>query len=248
MKMNAHQAIGGVAVGGIATLAFAFSPIDRAQAATITSLYNTGVDASKVVMPDQSFNDTHYTLTSVPGGTTTTVVRRAAGGYPIAPGPYVGDNNLSAWIGPGNTYNFDGVPGNYVYRTTFSLTGLVASTAQITGKWATDNTGVDIRLNGTSLGISQSNADLYDFVGFSIAAGSPFVAGTNTLEFIVNNSLYPGNNPPTHPTALRVELTGTANSISTAVPEPSDLVGTALAVGSVVFLKRNLTKKARISK
>jgi hypothetical protein len=246
MKMTTRSLVNGVAVTSIATLSLAFSSIDQAQAATINSLYNTGVDAAKVVRADATTGDLHYSLLSVAGGTNNTLIRTSIGGYPIAPnGVYVGDNGQSAWIGPNNDNQFNSVAGVYTYRTTFDLTGLVASTAQITGKWATDNTGVDILLNGRSLGISQSNAELYDFVGFSIASGSGFVNGTNTLDFVVRNSLYTGNIPPTHPTALRVELAGTA---STAVPEPSDLVGTALAFGSVVFLKRNLTKKARISK
>lgn len=227
MKMTTRSLIGGFAIGGLSTLALAFGPVDRAQAATIASLYNTGVDASGAVIADGA-SESHYTLTSLPGGTSNLIARTDVGGFPIP--PWLGNNTTSAWIGPSNDLALNAPGGDYTYRTTFDLSSFVASTAQITGRWSTDNTGVDIFLNGTSLGLTQGGFGAFS-PDFTIASG--FTSGVNTLDFVVNN----GGGP----TGLRVELTGTANAAS--VPEPSDMLGTAIAFGSIVMLKRKLTKK-----
>ena len=40
--------------------------------------------------------------------------------------------------------------GEYVYRTTFDLTGFDPTTAMISGIWSADDRGIDILINGTS--------------------------------------------------------------------------------------------------
>jgi hypothetical protein len=241
MKIHAPFSIGGVAAGGIATLALALSPIDQAQAATITSLYNTGVNASGIVLADGTV-DSHYALVSSPGVPSGSPAARSTG-YPLIGqpfnGPWAAPTATSAWIGP-NATNFYGVSGTYVYETSFNLTGLNTSTAVINGQWASDNTAA-IFLNGSATGITRNDPDNFAFSNFSIANTS-LLAGSNTLRFVVQNG--PQGADANNPTGLRVEfLTRTADSNSTAVPEPSDLVGTAIAFGSVVFLKRKLTQK-----
>jgi hypothetical protein len=230
MKMTTRSLVNGVALSSVATLALALGAIDRAQAATITTLFNTGVNTSGAVLPDGTI-DSHYTLTAAPAGAGTAVARTA--GYP-AGGPWSGISTTSAWVGP-NTTNFYGAPGDYTYTTTFDLTGFDASTANINGKWSTDNNGVAIKLNGNTVVLPASSlSNSYTtFSAFTISSG--FLSGLNQLDFVVNNGPGLANNP----TGLRVELEGTA----AAVPEPSDLVGTAVAFGSVVLLKRKLTKK-----
>jgi hypothetical protein len=238
MKMTTRALVSSVALGG-ATLAFALGSIDRAQAAAIV-IYNTGVDGSNALLADGA-PDTHYTLTSVPSGTTSVVSRT----NPLA-GAWVAPNTVSQWIGPATDASFTGAPGNYTYRTTFSLAGLQASTASITGRWSTDNTGVSILLNGvdiSTLGSTPYTGGGFNaFTPFTIASG--FNSGTNELLFTLNNA--PGSPVLDNPTGLRVELAGVADP--TAIPEPSDIMGTAIAFGSVVLLKRNLTKKKSISK
>ena len=103
--------------------------------------------------------------------------------------------------------------GNYTYTTTFDLTGYVPGTATITGRWAADNAGLNILLNGNSLGLTTTGG-FSAFTSFSIPTGSGFVAGLNTLDFVVNNFDGPGNNP----SGLRVELTGNAGLVATPVP------------------------------
>jgi hypothetical protein len=173
---------------------------------SIPNLFNTGVDASGVPLPDGTIGDPHYSLVSAPSGSTTDIrVRTSAGGYPIP--PYVGDDALSAWIGPNNDSSLDGPVGHYVYETTFTLgAGVNPATASITGNYSTDNEGVDILINGHSTGITNGSTDTGQYMSwwpFSISSG--FAAGINTLEFVVNND---GG-----PTALRVEMTGTVATI-----------------------------------
>ena len=149
--------------------------------------------------------------------------RRTSAGIPI--GPYSGDDGLSAWIGPNNDAQLDGPVGLYDYQTTFDLTGFDASTASITGGWSSDNNGVEILINGVDSGNAATDFAQFGlgFAPFTISSG--FLPGVNTIDFIVNN----GGGP----TALRTELTGTADVA--AVPEPTSMVllGTGLMGGAV---------------
>ena len=73
-----------------------------------------------------------------------------------------------------------------------------------------DNTGPEIKLNGTS--VVGACANTFDaWCNFSITSG--FQYGTNQLDFFVTNT---GTLP--NPIGLRVEMTGTAD-----VPEPASL-------------------------
>ena len=46
--------------------------------------------------------------------------------------------------------------GDYVYRTTFDLTGFDPNSAVLTGQWAVDDTGV-LKLNGDSTGVTAAD-------------------------------------------------------------------------------------------
>ena len=200
------------------------------QALPISSLFNTGVDASGVVLANFA-NEAHYALTSAPSGSSATLrVATQANGFPIP--PWIGDNSVSAWVGPSGSADLDGPVGVYTYRTTFDLTGLLASTASISGQWSVDNQGFDILLNGVSNGSTAT--DFQSFYAFSLLSG--FVDGVNTLDFVVNNQ---GG-----PTGLRVEATGSADRAAlleeVAVPEPASLMilGSGLLVAGLLRRKQ----------
>jgi len=205
---------------------FALLALSCAGHANPIGVFNTGVNSSGVPLADGTLGDTHYLLTSVPAGSTTSIrVRTSAGGFPI--GPWVGDDSISAWIGPNNDAQLDGPVGSYDYRTTFDLTGLNPATASLTGQWSVDNEGLDILINGVSKGITAGGFSA--FTGLSISSG--FVAGVNTLDFIVNND---GG-----PTGLRVEISGTAEA--SAAPEPASFV----LIGAGLLALSRLRRRVR---
>ncbi len=208
----------------VAITLLSFNPV---YAGIIDSLFNTGMDSVGNVLLDGTLNDPHYTLTTVPAGsTTTTRIITSASGFPI--GPYIGDNALSRWIGPNNTGDLYGPAGDYNYRTTFDLTGLDFSTASIDGRWSTDNQGLDILINGNSLGLTNV-MQFSNWTNFTINSG--FISGINTLDYVVNNL---GNSA--NPTALRVEMVGTAST--TTVPEPSVLALMGMGLVSLGFIRK----------
>ena len=193
----------GLALAALAALGFAATAPAQAQ-----TLYNTGVDSNGSPLGDGA-TEQHYTLVSVPLGSTNSIlVRRDNFGYPLPDvGPYLPDTATSAWIGPANDHSLDSPDGLYDYRTTFTLTDLQASTFLLNGRWSTDNEGVSILLNGSDTGNPATPADSFkNYTPFTIASG--FVAGQNTLDFVVHND-------NANPSALRVD------GIGTVAPEPS---------------------------
>jgi hypothetical protein len=202
--------------------------------AGIIAIFDTGVNVSGVPLANGTLGDPHYTLFSVPAGGITALVVRSTG-VPIP--PWLVADTFSAWIAP-NAASFNSPPGNYDYRTTFDLTGFAPDTATLIGKWAMDNSGVNILINGHPTGIAVPALDplnlnvtqpFQQFNSFSIHSG--FVAGLNTLDFIVNNF----NNNGANPTGLRVEVTGTAFT-----PEPGSLVLFGAGFAALCLLRRRL--------
>ena len=218
-----------VGVGTVALTAFSFiSNVASSDAANITSLSNTGVDATGTPLADMTIGDPHYQIISAPGGSTTTIrVRTAASNFPIP--PWIGNNPTSAWIGPNNANNLDGPVGDYTYRTTFDLTGFVPSTAQITGQWSADNRGIRILLNGVDTLNPPTPFNIFNtgFEPFSINSG--FIPGINILDFVVSNTAGSAINP----TGLRVEMVGHAEKI----PTPALLPG-LIGMGAAAIRKK----------
>jgi hypothetical protein len=169
-----------------------------ACALPIPGLNNTGVDETGALLGANAV-DPHYQIIesadpAYPGPNAFTLVA----GFPVP--PWLAEGPDSRWIGPRAEQGTGNAEGNYTYRTTFDLTGLDPTKASITGRWSVDNGGVDIVLNGSSLGIVNTGG-FGGWSDFTIATG--FVAGVNTLDFIVSNA------PATpNPTGLRVEMIG----------------------------------------
>ena len=191
----------------------AIVPLAWADPMPIT-LFNTGVGTGGNLVPDGGV-DPHYTLSTSPD--------------PLFPGPsaYAGhigalwtaNTSISKWIGPDPSFEWV-ASGDYVYHTTFELPNSFdpkKDTASITGWWSSDNTGVDILINGKSTGnfipfgewgVSDSWRTLHPL---SITTG--FEKGDNTLDFVVwNEGAYSG---------LHVQMTGFYDL--KPIPEPSTL-------------------------
>jgi hypothetical protein len=208
-----------------------------ASAAPI-SLFNTGVDNAGNVLPANTLGDPHFTLVVAPLGVDKQLkIWSAASGFPVAPsGPWLGDDTLSRWIGLDSMYS-DGLPhspiqsGTYIFRTTFDLSTQDLASATIAGKWAVDNLGA-ILLNGATLGTtSGAGPGFFSLTDFSIDSG--FVAGVNTLDFIVTNTFSP-DVTVYNPVGLRVEFS-TAQAHTVSEPPMGLLL---LVVSAAAFARR----------
>ena len=186
----------------------------------IPGLFNTGVDdAGNALVGPNGVADTHYLLLS------TNIGGISTGGNAVTffNGSYAANSTSSRWI----SHSANGSPGTgtTVFRTTFDLTGLDPSTAQISGLNAVDNAGL-IRLNGVDTDV-ELNGSFGTLVAFSISSG--FIAGVNTLDFVVTDF-----GPPL---ALRITgLQGTA--LAAPVPLPASLLLLAPALVGVAGLRR----------
>jgi hypothetical protein len=166
-------------------------------------LFNTGVNDQETVLADNDL-DPHYEMIEPSHVLGPGIVATSAGGFPI--GPWLDDNHLSAWITPSNDTNgpgdFDGEP-SYFFRTTFDLTGADFGNLAIDGQWSSDNAGLDILLNGQSLGY-RNDAQFGGWSAFTLEAF--FQDGVNTVDFLINNGA--GEENSTGPAGVRVEFAG----------------------------------------
>lgn len=206
-------------------LAFAVglgSALLRTQADPIPGLFATGVDPSGAPLAAGA-TDPHWTLVVSPDPSATGPAAFVVqDGFPIP--PWLANSSQSRWIAPRSDAGAGNSPGDYVYRLSFSLADFDPATAVVTGRWSSDNGGVDIRLNGVPLGIAFDGNFAQFSAPFEIRGG--FVDGTNTLEFVVNNAGDGAN-----PTGFRAELSGTADrppapgTPPVIVTEPADATG-----------------------
>jgi hypothetical protein len=200
----------------LAVAAIWFS-VGVARAGFVTDLYNTGVDNSGSLASNRA-SDLHYTLIS--SADKSLIAPQAAFVADTTRFPFVTDGwlpsgPLSKWIAPVPDQSIGNSIGDYVYRTTFHITGGDPTNVLITGNWTSDNYGKDILINGHSTGISYRAPGDYTFKAFQsfVLPSNYLVDGTNTIDFVINNS---DNGNGNTPTGLRVEMVAT----TTAVPEP----------------------------
>lgn len=188
--------------------ALAFSALvavaGTANAIPIQGLFATGVDASGNVLASGAV-DPHYSIVDLAGPSAASVI------FPRLATTWVADDAASRWIW--QTSGGQPVNVTFTFRTTFDLSNYDYTTAQLVGTWATDNSGLDIRINGISTG--QTCGGFSAYCGFSVTAG--FVAGVNELDFVVQDVGIVGG--------FRVgSLRGTAEPRQTGnIPEPTTL-------------------------
>ena len=192
---------------GIALLAL------PSNAAIISDLFPTGVDSSGTPLGD-GVSDPHYYILET-----------------TSSGVVINENKIhNAWVSHSSNSNWiwqeatgEPVKVTRTFRTTFDLTGLDPNTASISGKWAVDNRGLDILVNGISTGqtTGENNFGYTELTTFNINSG--FVDGLNTLDFVARDvGLRSG--------FLVDSISGNADAIPQSVPEGSSLLS-LLVVG-----------------
>lgn len=197
--------------------AFVLCTVGTAHAGPIVGLYATGVDNSGNALGNGA-TDPHYVIL---GGSNAVTISNISFAW-------LPNSSSSRWI----WQTADGTPTNVTltFRTTFDLTGFDPSTASISGTWAADNYGDFIRINGVS--IPGFSGPTYPYLtSFTISSG--FIAGLNTLDFVVRDVGVIGG--------LRIaSLSGTATAAVTAVPEPASiaLAGMGLAGFMAILVRR----------
>lgn len=204
-----------------ATAAILFSA--PASAVAITGLYNTGAGFAA------GSKDTHYTLAVTSGSTVLTSANPYVTTDNVWPvNPWLANTAASKWLTPSadQAQSYDpSQDGLYKYSLTFSLAGYNVSSASFAGRFAADN-AAQVYLNGSLLG---SSGGFDSWATFTAASG--FVAGLNTVEFVVRNYANASGNP----TGLRAEFT--SSSVS-AVPEPASAALFMTGLGLMGFLAR----------
>ena len=197
----------------------------------IPSLHNTGLDAAGLPIAGGSI-DPFWTLVTNPDGASTDVFVGNAG----FPGAWMANSATSKWVGPRANLGDGMAGGDYAYRTTFDLTRRDTNTVIIVGRWASDNWGTPVRLNGTEVSVPPSfnhNA----WTTFTLASSNAtFLPGVNTLDFVVNNELAGA-------TGLRLEFTQvsarTLPGTAPAIAFPPQ--GQTVAEGDTVVLNVSAT-------
>jgi hypothetical protein len=179
-------------------------------------IFNTGVDGAHHVLAAGA-PDPHYALVAAPVGSGLTVPNPAlaAAAHPAyVPNSAVGSTG-SSWIAPAGSTEISYAPGAYVYRTTFDLTGLDPATAHVDGIYGSDDTVADVVLNGVSTGITGG---AFFVLLFPLNLSTGFVAGVNTLDFVVVNAS-PG------PHGFRLNVAGHASPLAPTDHTPPAIIG-----------------------
>jgi hypothetical protein len=222
MKMTTRSLVNSVAMGSVATAALAFGAIDRAQAATF------------------SFSDNFNTENG--GAAQLAYTNFANWNVSQADVDLIGNGNFDFFPGNGLYVDLNGAaPGGLTSSTTYAFnTGDVVNLGfTLAGAGDASNPSVTVAL-GSLFSQTFNRTQGQAFTPFTTS----FVVGANTnaaLSFTANGGTNGGL------LLDNVSLASTSGAPTTAVPEPSDLAGTAFAFGSVVLLKRKFGKKAQIS-
>lgn len=195
------------------------------QAADILGLNNTGAGFAA------GTQDTNYAVSGTSAVGPYGYVS-ANGSFPLA-GNWLANDATSSWLTltSDQGQSFDPISdGTYTWTTTFDLTGYDATTASFNGRFLADNS-IIATLNGNQIG----TVDSFTTWGSFSATASSFVAGVNTLSFVLTNTALSSGNPA----GLRVEF---LSSNVAAVPEADTYALMLAGLGLMGFVARR--KKA----
>ena len=202
---------------------------------TITSLRNTGIDASGAPQPAGAIS--LFWTFEVNSDSESTDVIVANEGWPIQAGVWLVNTATSKWVGPRATVgDADLAAGLYTYRTSFDLTGRDVDTVLIVGRWAVDDGVVGVYLNGAQVSVPLGGA-FTAWTSFTLSSdNTTFLAGVNTLDFEINNGA-------AGPSGLRVEFTQTSARTLPGVPAGVGVQpqGARVAEGDTVVLQVSAT-------
>lgn len=220
----------------IAVVATLFSGL--VAAASIGGLTNTGAGTNG----KSGSADGNYSFAVIAGDSTGLTGPGYVAASDAMPFPvWMPNTSTSSWLIPSATqsdvYDTGATSGVFKWTLSFDLTGYDAKTASFTGRWAADNNGT-VLLNGHVISTLTNAAGFLDWTSFSASSG--FVAGKNTLEFIVNNTATEGGNY----TGLRAEFLSSNVSLASAVPEPHSYALMLAGLGALGFVARRRRGKA----
>lgn len=207
----------------IAAIALSALAFGSACAAAIPGLYNTGAGASGTV-------DRNYGLLVMAGDEYSNQAWISEDSQIRS--EWLDNTATSKWITP--YYNASAsldpvVAGAYLYSLDFTLSAEQVGGASFLARVAADNE-VDVYLNGEYLGQANNFAAWTD-----VSASTGFVAGVNSLRFVVSNYAQADGNP----TGLRFEF---LDSTAGVVPEPETY---AMMLGGLALLGAVARRKQR---
>ena len=212
----------------IAAAATLFSGL--AAAASIGGLVNTGAGQTTGSI------DTNYKYTATGNAAGLSGFGVVSNGNADPFPSWLPNTTSSSWLIPGADQNTNYSPtGNSTFTWTlnFDLTGYDASSASFSGHWAADNNGV-LLLNGVAISTISGQRGYAEWTSFSASSG--FLAGNNTLQFIVTDTVDAQYNF----TGVRAEfLSSNVNAaIAPAVPEPHTYALMLAGLGALAFVAR----------
>jgi hypothetical protein len=173
--------------------------------AVASELFPTGVDTNGQLMASPANNpDPHYTLIqsddpnhlgldALVWDTNQCPIEFAGG---CGGGAFTPDDGVSIWIGPAGNLggSAPGEPeGRYTYRTEFVMDQVNPATAKLSLNGANVGEVIAMYLNGVSVGPLPIQArpgySLYPWLPVTMTNTGVFVAGINTLDFVMDASL-----------------------------------------------------------
>lgn len=180
----------------------------------IATLFNSGIGSNGVALspgqPDANWKlvISAHTSNPPPPAIAATVMQNNTA--------WLANDSTSRWIGAISNGQANVAAGNYVFETTFDLSGFEPSNTVVSVQVAVDNTVSNISLNGSTNLLNYSG-----FTAFSSALvlTNGFLPGTNTLSIFAINSTASAN-----PGGLRVKASGVSTKFlptNTLITDPA---------------------------